>query len=292
MDIKNAITPINVPTLNKKLYNKDEETRLDALAGVAGGFDLITPMWQYHKDGATKGAYQSSLESDFLITGSIKTTIHGFKIYANFDAKINWKNTANKALMDFNLALGEDFKKSNFSKNELEKAGLDLKNMTNLKQNIDKSTAFNIFLYQNIDKYLDVDYAIQKILGSGIYEKGNEEQDKQIKEFVKYQLMAHWEQSPASMEFIKNLTKDMDLNNAKIEKSKDDNQVIEPQNEPKSDEKSTRKAIKGKSQDKSTYSQNSQIYSEAFIKFINSQKLDFTDTENLLNALSKANIRA
>ncbi|WP_156412502.1 hypothetical protein [Campylobacter iguaniorum] len=270
-----------------KLYNKNEETRLDALAGVAGGFDLITPMWQYHKDGAQKGVYQSSLESDFLITGSIRTTIFGMETYANFDAKINWTNTANKALMEFNLALGEDFKKSDFSKDELEKVGLDLKNMPNLKQNIDKSTVFNIFLYQNINKYLDVDYAIQKLLNSGVYEKGNEEEDRQIKEFVKHQLMAHWESSPASMEFVKNLTKDMDLNNAKIEKSKDDNQATEPQNEPKSDEKSPRKAIEGKSQDNTTYSQSSQIYSKAFLEFLKSQNLDSSSMAELLKNIEK-----
>lgn len=214
MDIKNEIKPIYSSTLYGGLYNNQEQTLLNP---VVDGLDLIKPMWLYHKDGDTKGAYRSSLDSSFMISGSVQDFSFGVEISANFDAKINWENTANNALIDFNLALGENFQKANFSKLELEKAGLNLTNMPNLNENVDKSTAFNIFLYQNIDKYLDVDYAMQKIIGSGIYEKGNEVQDKQIKELVKQQLMERWQSSPASMEFVKNLTKDMDLNAAKTQ---------------------------------------------------------------------------
>ena len=76
-----------------------------------------------------------------------------------------------------------------------------------------------IFLYQNIDKYIDVDYAIKDTLNPGNYKKGDEAQEKQIKDFVKFQLMSHWKDSPDSMEFIKNLTKDMDLNGVKLEEN-------------------------------------------------------------------------
>ncbi|ALV64337.1 hypothetical protein [Campylobacter fetus] len=291
MDIKNALIPIYDPSMaeDRYLYNKQEKTLLNH---AADSLDLVTPQWQYHSDGATKGAYRSSLDSNFMISGLIQNTTGIFKgSVTDFDAKINWKNTANKALIDFNLALGEGFEKSNFSKLELENIGLNLKNMPNLGENIDKSSAFNIFLYQNIDKYLDVDYAIKDTLNPGNYKKGDEEQDNQIKEFVKSQLMAHWESSADSMKFVKNLTKDINLNSAKIEETKTSSTTTEVQNESKTDEKSPRKAIEGKSRNNSIYDTSSQIYSDAFSKFINSQNLENSSMTTLLKKYKKSNIK-
>ncbi len=256
MDIKNAATPIYDPSMkaDRALYDKNELTLLNP----PNDFGLLTQMKQYHSDGATKGAYRSSLDSNFLISGLIQNTTGIFKGFVDeFNAKINWKNTANNALIDFNLALGKDFKNSTFSKSELENIGLNLENMPNLGDNIDKKDAFNIFLYQNIDKYIDVDYAIKDTLNPGNYKKGDETQEKQIKDFVKFQLMSHWKDSPDSMEFIKNLTKDMDLNEAKLEENKTNNPQTKAQNEPQTDEKRT--PIKGKSSDTSTYSSKRQI---------------------------------
>ena len=288
MDIKNAATPIYDPSMkaDRALYDKRELTLLNP----PNDFGLLTQMKQYHSDGATKGAYRSSLDSNFLISGLIQNTTGIFKgSVTDFNAKINWKNTANNALIDFNLALGKDFKKSTFSKSELENIGLNLENMPNLGDNIDKKDAFNIFLYQNIDKYIDVDYAIKDTLNPGNYKKGDEAQEKQIKDFVKFQLMSHWKDSPDSMEFVKNLTKDMDLNGVKLEENKTDNPQTKAQNEPQADEKRT--PIKGQSSDTSTYSSKSQIYSDAFKRFANLQNLDNTAITTLLNSIDKSNIK-
>lgn len=288
MDIKNAATPIYDPSIraDRALYDKRELTLLNP----PNDFGLLTQMKQYHSDGATKGAYRSSLDSNFLISGLIQNTTGIFKgSVTDFNAKINWKNTANNALIDFNLALGKDFKNSTFSKSELENIGLNLENMPNLGDNIDKKDAFNIFLYQNIDKYIDVDYAIKDTLNPGNYKKGDEAQEKQIKDFVKFQLMSHWKDSPDSMEFIKNLTKDMDLNGIKLEENKTDNPQTKAQNEPQADEKRT--PIKGKSSNSSTYGSKRQIYSDAFKRFANLQNLDNTSITTLLNSIDKSNIK-
>ena len=288
MDIKNAATPIYDPSMraDRALYNKNELTLLNP----PNDFGLLTQMKQYHSDGATKGAYRSSLDSNFLISGLIQNTTGIFQGFVvEFNAKINWKNTANNALIDFNLALGKDFKNSTFSKSELENIGLNLKNMPSLGDNIDKKDAFNIFLYQNIDKYIDVDYAIKDTLNPGNYKKGDEAQEKQIKDFVKFQLMSHWKDSPDSMEFIKNLTKDMDLNGVKLEENNTNNSQTKAQNEPQTDEKRT--PIKGKSSDISTYSSKRQIYSDAFKRFANLQNLDNTAITTLLNSINKSNIK-
>ena len=288
MDIKNAATPIYDPSMkaDRALYDKRELTLLNP----PNDFGLLTQMIQYHSDGATKGAYRSSLDSNFLISGLIQNTTGIFKGFVDeFNAKINWKNTANNALIDFNLALGKDFKNSTFSKSELENIGLNLKNMPSLGDNIDKKDAFNIFLYQNIDKYIDVDYAIKDTLNPGNYKKGDETQEKQIKDFVKFQLMSHWKDSPDSMEFIKNLTKDMDLNEVKLEENKTNNPQTKAQNEPQTDEKRT--PIKGKSSDTSTYSSKRQIYSDAFKRFTNLQNLDNIAITTLLNSIDKSNIK-
>ena len=288
MDIKNAATPIYDPSMraDRALYNKSELTLLNP----PNDFGLLTQMKQYHSDGATKGAYRSSLDSNFLISGLIQNTTGIFKgSVTDFNAKINWKNTANNALTDFNLALGKDFKNSTFSKSELKNIGLNLENMPNLGDNIDKKDAFNIFLYQNIDKYIDVDYAIKDTLNPGNYKKGDEAQEKQIKDFVKFQLMSHWKDSPDSMEFVKNLTKDMDLNEVKLEENKTDNPQTKAQNEPQADEKRT--PIKGKSSNNSTYSSKRQIYSDAFKRFANLQNLDNTSITTLLNSINKSNIQ-
>ena len=268
------------------MYDKNELTLLNP----PNDFGLLTQMKQYHSDGATKGAYRSSLDSNFLISGLIQNTTGIFKgSVTDFNAKINWKNTANNALTDFNLALGKDFKNSTFSKSELENISLNLENMPNLGDNIDKKDAFNIFLYQNIDKYIDVDYAIKDTLNPGNYKKGDEAQEKQIKDFVKFQLMSHWKDSPDSMEFIKNLTKDMDLNEVKLEENNTNNSQTKAQNEPQTDEKIT--PIKGKSSDISTYSSKRQIYSDAFKRFANLQNLDNTAIITLLNSIDKSNIK-
>lgn len=288
MDIKNAATPIYDPSMkaDRALYDKNELTLLNP----PNDFGLLTQMKQYHSDGATKGAYRSSLDSNFLISGLIQNTTGIFKGFVvEFNAKINWKNTANNALIDFNLALGKDFKNSTFSKSELENIGLNLENMPSLGDNIDKKDAFNIFLYQNIDKYIDVDYAIKDTLNPGNYKKGDEAQEKQIKDFVKFQLMSHWKDSPDSMEFIKNLTKDMDLNGVKLEENKTNNSQTKAQNEPQTDEKRT--PIKGQSSDISTYSSKRQIYSDAFKRFANLQNLDNTAITTLLNSIDKSNIK-
>ncbi|RAZ51196.1 hypothetical protein [Campylobacter hyointestinalis] len=288
MDIKNAATPIYNHSMraDRALYDKSELTLLNP----PNDFGLLTQMKQYHSDGATKGAYRSSLDSNFLISGLIQNTTGIFKgSVTDFDAKINWKNTANNALIDFNLALGKDFKNSTFSKSELENIGLNLKNMPSLGDNIDKKDAFNIFLYQNIDKYIDVDYAIKDTLNPGNYKKGDETQEKQIKDFVKFQLMSHWKDSPDSMEFIKNLTKDMDLNEVKLEENKTNNAQTKAQNEPQTDEKRT--PIKGQSNDISTYSSKRQIYSDMFKRFTNLQNLDNTSITTLLNSIDKSNIK-
>ena len=287
MDIKNAATPIYDPSMraDRALYNKNELTLLNP----PNDFGLLTQMKQYHSDGATKGAYRSSLDSNFLISGLIQNTTGIFKGFVvEFNAKINWKNRANNALIDFNLALGKDFKNSTFSKLE-QNIGLNLKNMPSLGDNIDKKDAFNIFLYQNIDKYIDVDYAIKDTLNPGNYKKGDEAQEKQIKDFVKFQLMSHWKDSPDSMEFIKNLTKDMDLNGVKLEENKTDNPQTKAQNEPQADEKRT--PIKGKSSNSATYSNKRQIYSDAFKRFANLQNLDNTSITTLLNSINKSNIK-
>ncbi|WP_096014856.1 hypothetical protein [Campylobacter lanienae] len=287
MDIKNAATPIYDPSIraDRALYDKRELTLLNP----PNDFGLLTQMKQYHSDGATKGAYRSSLDSNFLISGLIQNTTGIFKgSVTDFNAKINWKNTANNALTDFNLALGKDFKNSTFSKSE-QNIGLNLENMPNLGDNIDKKDAFNIFLYQNIDKYIDVDYAIKDTLNPGNYKKGDETQEKQIKDFVKFQLMSHWKDSPDSMEFIKNLTKDMDLNEVKLEENKTNNPQTKAQNEPQTDEKRT--PIKGQSSDISTYSSKRQIYSDAFKRFTNLQNLDNTSITTLLNSIDKSNIK-
>ena len=288
MDIKNAATPIYDPSIraDRALYDKRELTLLNP----PNDFGLLTQMIQYHSDGATKGAYRSSLDTNFLISGLIQNTTGIFKGFVvEFNAKINWKNTANNALIDFNLALGKDFKNSTFSKSELENIGLNLENMPNLGDNIDKKDAFNIFLYQNIDKYIDVDYAIKDTLNPGNYKKGDEAQEKQIKDFVKFQLMSHWKDSPDSMEFIKNLTKDMDLNGVKLEENKTDNPQTKAQNEPQTDEKRT--PIKGKSSNSATYSNKRQIYSDVFKRFANLQNLDNTSITTLLNSINKSNIK-
>ena len=287
MDIKNAATPIYDLSMraDRALYDKNELTLLNP----PNDFGLLTQMMQYHSDGATKGAYRSSLDSNFLISGLIQNTTGIFKgSVTDFNAKINWKNTANNALIDFNLALGKDFKNSTFSKSE-QNIGLNLENMPSLGDNIDKKDAFNIFLYQNIDKYIDVDYAIKDTLNPGNYKKGDEAQEKQIKDFVKFQLMSHWKDSPDSMEFIKNLTKDMDLNEVKLEENKTNNPQTKAQNEPQTDEKRT--PIKGKSSDTSTYSSKRQIYSDAFKRFTNLQNLDNTAITTLLNSIDKSNIK-
>lgn len=288
MDIKNAATPIYNHSMraDRALYDKSELTLLNP----PNDFGLLTQMKQYHSDGATKGAYRSSLDSNFLISGLIQNTTGIFKgSVTDFDAKINWKNTANNALIDFNLALGKDFKNSTFSKSELENIGLNLENMPSLGDNIDKKDAFNIFLYQNIDKYIDVDYAIKDTLNPGNYKKGDETQEKQIKDFVKFQLMSHWKDSPDSMEFIKNLTKDMDLNEVKLEENKTNNPQTKAQNEPQTDEKRT--PIKGQSSDISTYISKRQIYSDAFKRFANLQNLDNTSITTLLNSIDKSNVK-
>ncbi|TWO19587.1 hypothetical protein YZ82_05660 [Campylobacter hyointestinalis] len=288
MDIKNAATPIYNHSMraDRALYDKSELTLLNP----PNDFGLLTQMKQYHSDGATKGAYRSSLDSNFLISGLIQNTTGIFKgSVTDFDAKINWKNTANNALIDFNLALGKDFKNSTFSKSELENIGLNLENMPSLGDNIDKKDAFNIFLYQNIDKYIDVDYAIKDTLNPGNYKKGDETQEKQIKDFVKFQLMSHWKDSPDSMEFIKNLTKDMDLNEVKLEENKTNNSQTKAQNEPQTDEKRT--PIKGQSNDISTYISKRQIYSDAFKRFANLQNLDNTSITTLLNSIDKSNVK-
>ena len=288
MDIKNAATPIYDPSMraDRALYNKSELTLLNP----PNDFGLLTQMKQYHSDGATKGAYRSSLDNNFLISGLIQNTTGIFKgSVTDFNAKINWKNTANNALTDFNLALGKDFKNSTFSKSELKNIGLNLENMPNLGDNIDKKDAFNIFLYQNIDKYIDVDYAIKDTLNPGNYKKGDEAQEKQIKDFVKFQLMSHWKDSPDSMEFIKNLTKDMDLNGVKLEENKTNNPQIKAQNEPQADENRT--PIKSKSSNSSTYSSKRQIYSDAFKRFANLQNLDNIAITTLLNSIDKSNIK-
>ena len=288
MDIKNAATPIYDPSIraDRALYDKRELTLLNP----PNDFGLLTQMIQYHSDGATKGAYRSSLDTNFLISGLIQNTTGIFKGFVvEFNAKINWKNTANNALIDFNLALGKDFKNSTFSKSELENIGLNVENMPNLGDKRDKKDAFNIFLYQNIDKYIDVDYAIKDTLNPGNYKKGDEAQEKQIKDFVKFQLMSHWKDSPDSMEFIKNLTKDMDLNGVKLEENKTDNPQTKAQNEPQTDEKRT--PIKGKSSDISTYSNKRQIYSDVFKRFANLQNLDNTSITTLLNSINKSNIK-
>lgn len=288
MDIKNAATPIYDPSIraDRALYDKRELTLLNP----PNDFGLLTQMKQYHSDGATKGAYRSSLDSNFLISGLIQNTTGIFKgSVTDFNAKINWKNTANNALTDFNLALGKDFKNSTFSKSELENIGLNLENMPNLGDNIDKKDAFNIFLYQNIDKYIDVDYAIKDALNPGNYKKGDEMQEKQIKDFVKFQLMSHWKDSPDSMEFIKNLTKDMDLNGVKLEENKTNNPQTKAQNEPQANENRT--PIKGQSSDISTYSSKRQIYSDAFKRFTNLQNLDNIAITTLLNSIDKSNIK-
>lgn len=288
MDIKNAATPIYDSSIraDRALYDKRELTLLNP----PNDFGLLTQIKQYHSDGATKGAYRSSLDSNFLISGLIQNTTGIFKgSVTDFNAKINWKNTANNALTDFNLALGKDFKNSTFSKSELENIGLNLENMPNLGDNIDKKDAFNIFLYQNIDKYIDVDYAIKDALNPGNYKKGDEAQEKQIKDFVKFQLMSHWKDSPNSMEFVKNLTKDMDLNGVKLEENKTNNPQTKAQNEPQDDENKT--PIKGKSSNSSTYSSKRQIYSDAFKRFANLQNLDDTSITTLLNSIDKSNIK-
>ena len=276
MDIKNAATPIYDPSMraDRALYNKNELTLLNP----PNDFGLLTQMKQYHSDGATKGAYRSSLDSNFLISGLIQNTTGIFKgSVTDFNAKINWKNTANNALTDFNLALGKDFKNSTFSKSELENIGLNLENMPSL--------------CDNIDKYIDVEYAIKDTFNPGDYnyKKGDEAQEKQIKDFVKFQLMSHWKDSPDSMEFIKNLTKDMDLNEVKLEENKTNNSQTKAQNEPQTDEKRT--PIKGKSSDTSTYSSKRQIYSDAFKRFANLQNLDNTAITTLLNSIDKSNIK-
>ncbi|OCR98894.1 hypothetical protein A9K75_09430 [Campylobacter fetus subsp. testudinum] len=291
MDIKNAVTSMydQSMTADRLLYNKQELTLLNP-----NGFELLTQMKQYHSDGATKGAYRSSLDSNFLISGLIQNTTGIFKgSVTDFDAKINWKNTANNALIDFNLALVKDFKNSTFSKSELENIGLNLENMPNLGDNLDKKDAFNIFLYQNIDKYIDVDYAIKDTLNPGNYKKGDETQEKQIKDFVKFQLMSHWKDSHDSMEFVKNLTKDMDLNSTKIEKTKTSSTTTEAEvhNESKTNEKTQRVSIKGKSHNNLTYSTKSQIYSDAFNKFTNSQNLENISMIALLKNIEKSNIK-
>lgn len=288
MNIKNAATPIYDHSIraDRALYDKRELTLLNP----PNDFGLLTQMKQYHNNGATKGAYRSSLDSNFLISGLIQNTTGIFKgSVTDFNAKINWKNTANNALTDFNLALGKDFKNSTFNKSELENIGLNLENMPNLGDNLDKKDAFNIFLYQNIDKYIDVDYAIKDTLNPGNYKKGDEAQEKQIKDFVKFQLMSHWKDSPDSMEFIKNLTKDMDLNGVKLEENKTNNSQTKAQNEPQADEKRT--PIKGKSSNSSTYSSKRQIYSDAFKRFANLQNLDNTSITTLLNSIDKSNIK-
>ena len=101
--------------------------------------------------------------------------------------------------------------------------------------------------------------------------------------------MSHWKDSPDSMEFIKNLTKDMDLNGVKLEENKTNNPQIKAQNEPQADENRT--PIKSKSSNSSTYSSKRQIYSDAFKRFANLQNLDNIAITTLLNSIDKSNIK-
>lgn len=274
------ITNNNIPMI--KIL---DTTDMTLVTQYATNDTLMTNTWQHRPQEKTKANYR--FDSGFRLDGIIKEK-EGWSL--SFYAKIDWDKTIESIKANFYKDLGKISDKDNFTKEELESI-IDLNKIPALSSdNIDKKTAFNLYLFGHLSENIEVDYAIKNIDGN--FKLGNIEQEKEIKDFLINNAIEEWENTPEILTFLMELTKNMDLKQtSNLQEEQITTQKIDENTRPKEEqEPKKRQPIQGKS--KEYVDTKNDLYSEAFMKFIKSQNLKNINMVDLLNAISKANVRA